>query len=1342
MKKFLKYMGITAAVVAGLLVAAFIVLKLISDDQYKEWITAGVRSATGRDFSIKTLELDLNSSLHVEAKGIRMANAAWSGTPDMLTVDRLEVEIDLISLFGAVAEIRTVIEKADIRLESNAEGANNWAMGSGEAEGDDSGKAPDADTGSTGLPLRPLIREFKIQDSTLTVAQGPGVFEKTASIKKWLIQTPNAETTLVLSASIDATPIELSGNLGPLDQVLDRMSSAIDIDGKIGDNVVDVSGTWGPLLPDPNLDLNLNIDVPSTLKLAKIAGIDLAELGALKFTAQLSAANGLFSADQILTKLDGDAALASIEGSIANLTALSGIDLTIDLTSGASADVLTQLIEQLNLDIPVALPPEVKVSAQLQGNLEAMAVKDFTAEIRDEGVLVTVAGTISHALGPQGIDGAFTAKADSTAVLSKYARLDLPNFGALDISGKIASAGKAVRLEELAANLDSDNINMRITGGVDDLVTTSGINAVVQTDISSLTEQNLAELDALLMQLKVDLPLDFLPKNIKFGAQVSGDLDQLEINDVDVEIRDDGVRVTLAGKITNALVPEGIEATIGLKSDSTAVLSKYAQMALPDLGTLDISGKIRSEDKTFSLKDLNAVLDGGNVNLKITGGLNDLLEMEGLDAGINLNISSITEQNITELKRLLAGLNMDAPLDLLPASASLSAKVSGGKDQLGVNDIDVKVRDEGILVALTGTVGNVLAPEGIDVTLTARSETLSALSKYARMDLPDAGVLDITGRVLSKDKTFSLENLEAKLDAEDFNVVLTASVGDLLEVQSINAELKASVDSLASLSEIAQTELPSSDPVTLQASVESGGAGENKPATVSARAQSAGATLTLDGQLSDLKSADNIEVSLTVEATSLSDFDKFSQSELPEKGPLKLTGVLRAQAKEFSLDDFQLTLDDQSLNGNVGIKLADNETELNVLNGELNIPYLDLSPFLITQPDEQSVTEAKDTETASTPSTKDVKEEQELVDEVEASEIEITDRLFSTDPLPLEQLRKFDADFSVTADRLKLGKTDMSDFSAVLSLKEGLLHINPIKGVAGAGTIDGDIKLDGRGDSAVLAVDITLNDMPMPRIGGELDFHAKLDGEGDSTAALMGGLDGQILIVMKDGRIEKSFLTGLGSGLFSFSGGKDYTILECGILRVDIKDGEADFENKLAAQLTTVNWRGGGKIDLKTEKLDAGIVPKPRKGLGIDVGAGNLTSLFHVGGTLKNPRVQLDPKDIALKYGKYMAYISTGGLSLLAEAVLNKSQANVDICAKILDGTVFDEDAGNAQASDPEDFSSQSKGNPDLQSASELQADVDKQAESGSIKTKKAAVDKAPANAEPEEKAPVPKNLQ
>ncbi len=83
------------------------------------------------------------------------------------------------------------------------------------------------------------------------------------------------------------------------------------------------------------------------------------------------------------------------------------------------------------------------------------------------------------------------------------------------------------------------------------------------------------------------------------------------------------------------------------------------------------------------------------------------------------------------------------------------------------------------------------------------------------------------------------------------------------------------------------------------------------------------------------------------------------------------------------------------------------------------------------------------------------------------------------------------------------------------------------------------------------------------------------------------------------------------------------------------------------------------------------MTPKSRKAL--DISLGSLAKLAHIGGTLSHPKIELDPKDLAVKYGKYTAAVATGGLTLAADILWGKIKANTDICAKILKDLEDDE---------------------------------------------------------------------
>jgi len=149
--------------------------------------------------------------------------------------------------------------------------------------------------------------------------------------------------------------------------------------------------------------------------------------------------------------------------------------------------------------------------------------------------------------------------------------------------------------------------------------------------------------------------------------------------------------------------------------------------------------------------------------------------------------------------------------------------------------------------------------------------------------------------------------------------------------------------------------------------------------------------------------------------------------------------------------------------------------------------------------------------------------------------------------------------------------------------------------------------------------------------------------------------------------LKQSFMTKFGRGLFRSINpldNKEETIeLICAIILFDIRDGIADANSKIAAQMTDVTWFGSGKINLKTEKIEFGVNPIPRKRL---FHMGDYAKLVYLGGTLAQPKLQIDPKGMAKKYGKYLVAVGTGGLTWATDTLLGNMRANMDVCAEII----------------------------------------------------------------------------
>ena len=601
---------------------------------------------------------------------------------------------------------------------------------------------------------------------------------------------------------------------------------------------------------------------------------------------------------------------------------------------------------------------------------------------------------------------------------------------------------------------------------------------------------------------------------------------------------------------------------------------------------------------------------------------------------------------------------------------------------------------------VTGKVADLLTVSGIDALAKADIRSLSEqnitelaqLLKQFDAELPVEMLpqsINMSTGIQGSLKQLSLVDIQGEVIDEGVKVALDGAVENVLVPTGVKVNLSLDSDSIEKLSKYAGSELPQTDPLKVLVALTEDA---SKHPNFTLHAETGGANVDINGALKSLALPEEIELGISVKAKSVSDFNQLAQKELPDQGPLDLSAKLKLQLqkKSYAVNDLKVSLKDQTAKGNLALKLPESDAKPTVVNGKLDISLLDLS-FLAPQADEVPVegdTPAPATEPVPN---EDEKTEVAETEKAKSDTADTSERLFSDKPVLYEKLHDYDIDLAVNVSDIKFAKSDLKDVQLVVKLKDGLLVADPITGAGGAGKINGVIRIDGQTQLPGMDVDINIVEVPMPNLGGKLDFDADLVGKGKSVAELMGSLNGNMLVVMRDGKIEGALVQKFGSGLLSFAKDKGYTELECGILRVDVKDGIANFDKRLAAQLTEVTWRGGGEIDLKTEKLGIGIAAQPRKGIPISI-SGELSSLMYIGGTLKHPRMQLNPKDVAFKYAKYSAYIATGGLSYLAEVIKDKIDANRDVCELILDGTVF-------EAMDKEDEKAKKKAQKDAEKA-------------------------------------------
>jgi len=176
-------------------------------------------------------------------------------------------------------------------------------------------------------------------------------------------------------------------------------------------------------------------------------------------------------------------------------------------------------------------------------------------------------------------------------------------------------------------------------------------------------------------------------------------------------------------------------------------------------------------------------------------------------------------------------------------------------------------------------------------------------------------------------------------------------------------------------------------------------------------------------------------------------------------------------------------------------------------------------------------------------------------------------------------------------------------------------------------------------------------------IEGNLDAMADLDGSGDSIAALMAGLNGDIRIAAKDGKASDKYLDllekYLGSGILQmlnpFEKQRQYAPINCFVDTVTIDDGKADIKLLLDTDQTSIF--GAGTVNLKTETLDLGIKPTPKKSAlpaNISFSLNQLSQPFRLGGTLADPHLAIAPGQTAFVLGKLAGALALGPIGIAA----------------------------------------------------------------------------------------------
>jgi uncharacterized protein involved in outer membrane biogenesis len=301
---------------------------------FRPQIEQFVGNLTGRALQIDELSIDLGNRSTAVARGVRFQNAAWAAEPEMVVVERIEVQLDLWSLFGGPVILHRVdVDGASAFLTRPEDGEPNWVLG---AHPESAATATD-DSGSIDI----LVGEITLDDARV-IFDSP---ERTGPVDlrvDSLRQRRRADDflELVAAGSIGGRAISIQGELGTWQSLLSGEDIRYSLAGGFDSFSMESAGVIDSLSDLRRPSLTFSARGPDINDLLEIAGVEGTGEGDVDLTGSL-AADG---ASPLELSVEGNLGRLEIDanGSFSDLRNFGELDMEV-LASGPDLSRILRL---------------------------------------------------------------------------------------------------------------------------------------------------------------------------------------------------------------------------------------------------------------------------------------------------------------------------------------------------------------------------------------------------------------------------------------------------------------------------------------------------------------------------------------------------------------------------------------------------------------------------------------------------------------------------------------------------------------------------------------------------------------------------------------------------------------------------------------------------------------------------------------------------------------------------------------------------------------------------------------------------------------------------------------
>jgi uncharacterized protein involved in outer membrane biogenesis len=816
---------------------------------------------------------------------------------------------------------------------------------------------------------------------------------------------------------------------------------------------------------------------------------------------------------------------------------------------------------------------------------------------------VKIDGAIEDVLYLQGINVDTRLSGHNFATLGPVLEVQLPETETFDIAGNFKGTADALGLN-IDGSLTGSSINIAVNGSIGNLNEFSGVDLNLKSSGKDLA---------------VMRPImgEGIPSTKEFAVEghLAGSSKAMSLSNARADVRHKSMHFTASGGIEDLVAFSGMDLKSRLAGGNFAELGPIIDVELPATDAFDIQGQLTGDADVMPLHDVQATGRRGSMHIAITGTIQDLSSLEGMDLQ-----SHLTGKNLVEFGEVI-----DVALPSTDAF-EIQGRLIGSTDAATLQKAAGIARRGGLHLTLAGKVRDLYILKGMDLQSSLAGKDLAEFGEVIGENLPSTDEFKIKGRLTGSPDVLTLQKATGSGRRGSLRMSVTGAVKHLPALKGLDAQTRLSGKNLVEFGEIIGIDLPATDAFKVQGHlIGSPDALTLQKAQGSARRGSM--HLALSGAVQDLPTLEGMDLQSRLSGKELAEIGPLFDTELPGLGLFDIDFRLSGSAEAIALDEFSAIVDKSDFSGQAKVEFRKRPR----ITARLDSSIVDFTTLMNSlEQDPQKDAKKKRPE----------------------------GRFFSDDPLPLDALEMVDTDILLTAENILARNARFKSGHLKLKIQDSDLIVGDFETMYEQTKISVGFNIS-HGSPNRFATELLVQNFDLGRFLKEIEISDKveatvdiashLDSRGDSVRSLMANLNGSIGAVMGEGYLTE-YLDMLSAGLtnkvlkFWRIPGESGSQINCAVVQFDMEFGVA------TSRAFVFNTRAGvlnvrGDIDLDTEKINLLLVPTPSQ-----PDLSYMTNL-RVSGTLLDPDVEPDKASVALRGSTALSALVIGPLGLLAPFV-------------------------------------------------------------------------------------------